>query len=168
MLHKRRGFTLLELLVVIAIIGILATVGLVTYGTAQKSARDVSRKQNLHAIQLALEQYYAANGSYPLSGGTWRGEPSAYGGYKTDYIPGLVPTYMRALPNDPRSGQSYPPCNNGSITGYLYYSDGVNYKVMAYCTPEGAMGTVSNNPYLDPVRPTYSWQVSSGDVTSVW
>lgn len=65
---KSRGFTLLELLVVIGIIGIIMALATVAYSTTQKSGRNARRKQDLVAIQNALEQYYSANSfSYPSS-----------------------------------------------------------------------------------------------------
>ncbi|MCG2691197.1 prepilin-type N-terminal cleavage/methylation domain-containing protein, partial [Microgenomates group bacterium] len=48
---KHKGFTLIELLVVIAIIGILSSVGLSTFTTAQIKGRDAKRKT--HLSQLA-------------------------------------------------------------------------------------------------------------------
>ena len=62
------GFTLLELLVVIGIIGIIMALATVAYSTTQKSGRNSRRKQDLVAIQNALEQYYAANSfAYPVT-----------------------------------------------------------------------------------------------------
>lgn len=54
---RKRGFTLIELLVVISVIGVLATVVLVSYGPAQKQARDVQRKSDLKQYQAALENF---------------------------------------------------------------------------------------------------------------
>jgi prepilin-type N-terminal cleavage/methylation domain-containing protein len=63
-----KGFSLLELLIVIAIIGILVSVGVVSYSTAQKKSRDSRRMSDVKAVQSAFEQYYADNnGSYPSS-----------------------------------------------------------------------------------------------------
>jgi prepilin-type N-terminal cleavage/methylation domain-containing protein len=64
-LKPKHGFTLIELLVVIAIIGILAAIGLANFMTAQKQARDASRRETIANIQTAFEQYYAATGGYP-------------------------------------------------------------------------------------------------------
>lgn len=62
---NRLGFTLIELLVVISIIGVLVAIGASNFITAQKQARDTSRKQTLSNIQSAFEQYYAQYASYP-------------------------------------------------------------------------------------------------------
>lgn len=63
----KHGFTLIELLVVIAIIGIVMSIGAANLITAQKQARDASRRQIIHNVQTALEQYYATSGQYPDS-----------------------------------------------------------------------------------------------------
>ncbi len=61
-----KGFTLLELLVVIGIIGVIMALATVAYSTTQKSGRNSRRKQDLVAIQSALEQYYSTNSfTYP-------------------------------------------------------------------------------------------------------
>lgn len=61
-----KGFTLLEMLVVLGIISIMISFLSVVYSRAQKSSRDARRRQDIVAIQNALEQYYAANDyTYP-------------------------------------------------------------------------------------------------------
>lgn len=61
MIFKNKGFTLLELLVVIGIIGIIMALATVAYSTTQVSGRNARRKQDMVAIQNALEQYYSQN-----------------------------------------------------------------------------------------------------------
>lgn len=64
-MKKNNGFSLLELLVVISIIGILISLGVASFSTAQKKSRDARRKADIKAMQDGFEQYYAVNnGSY--------------------------------------------------------------------------------------------------------
>jgi len=65
-MKETRGFTLIELLVVIAIIGLLATMAVVSFGGAQKKARDARRKADIRQISKALELYYDMYGAYPI------------------------------------------------------------------------------------------------------
>lgn len=127
-----KGFTLIELLVVIAVIGILASVVLASLNSARAKSRDAKRKADLTQVRSALELYMADYGAYPSSGGTWRGNCSAYGSYgttgPTGYIPNLAPTYIPVLPLDPK-----PVTTHGC---YLYNSDGIDYKFLAHQTIE--------------------------------
>ena len=66
-MSKKRGFTLIELLVVMAIMGILVTIAMANYQTAQIKARDARRKSDIGQVQKALELYYNDYGKYPVS-----------------------------------------------------------------------------------------------------
>ncbi len=58
------GFTLVELLIVIAVLGVLATIGIMTFPAAQKRARDTRRRSDLKQYQTALELYANRNNSF--------------------------------------------------------------------------------------------------------
>ncbi|MDP3794953.1 MAG: prepilin-type N-terminal cleavage/methylation domain-containing protein [bacterium] len=89
MKRANKGFTLIELLVVIAIIGILATIVLVSLGTARQRARDARRIADVRQIALALQLYHEDNGEY------------------VDALSELAPTYMKTVPTDPVGGVDY-------------------------------------------------------------
>lgn len=113
---KSRGFSLVELLVVISIIAILSTVGFTTYTQAQVVARDSRRKEDLKAIQGALESYYQVNRTYPQSGGGWW-----YSNRSQPWISGLDFHYIDNVPTDPKSNGGDPTKDNSF--GYAYWAD---------------------------------------------
>lgn len=163
--NKKSSFTLIELLVVIAIIGLLSTVVLVSLSGVRARARDTRRKADMRTIQTALEEYYNDNNAYPSTGmGYWG--VCVYGGSKTTtganaYIPGLTPNYINTLPVDPL----------GILTewsGYLYVSDGNNYKLTCHSTGPESYPSAGDLLY-DPVRPTWAWKLCSGEpACSTW
>ena len=64
-MKRERGFTLIELMIVVVIIGILAAIAIPNYMSMQARAKEGSTKSNMHAVQLAAEDYSVQNdGSY--------------------------------------------------------------------------------------------------------
>jgi type II secretion system protein G len=86
---NQKGFTIIELLVVIVIIGILVALALPQLFAAQARGRDTDRKNNLKNISQQLETYFNDNGEYPAA------------------LTGLVPDYMDAIPELPKTGDTY-------------------------------------------------------------
>jgi len=68
---NRTGFTLVELLVVITIIGILVSLLLPAVNQAREAGHNVSCKNNVKQLALALLAYHTANGKFPPSS-VWR------------------------------------------------------------------------------------------------
>lgn len=107
---RQNGFTLLELLVSISIIGVLISLGAVSYSTAQKKARDSKRQGDLRAIQNALEQYYSICGYvYPTA------MPAA--GSPITCPTGSV-IVLEAYPVDPKTASPYPSTAALSTSSY--------------------------------------------------
>lgn len=65
MRKHQEGFTIVELVIVIAVIGILSTIGIVSYLSVQRKSRDSQRETSAIIITNALEKYYDENGQYP-------------------------------------------------------------------------------------------------------
>jgi type II secretion system protein G len=110
-----RGFTLIELLVVIAILGILASVALISFRTAQARSRDAERKSDLKQISNSLELYYSDYEMYP--------DDLPWGAEFTD---GKT-IYMKVVPNDPSGGFEY-----------LYKVDSTKQKYQLYAHLENS------------------------------
>lgn len=105
----KNAFTLIEMLVVIAIIGMLAAIIIPNLNSARERSRDVTRKNDIRAIQKALELYKLDNKEYidplPSAGGAW---------VSTDGLMNIIATYMKMVPTDPL---------NTSNAAYQYYYD---------------------------------------------
>lgn len=103
---RQKGFTLLELLVVISLIGILVSVGSVSYTTAQKKSRDSRRKADMKAVQSGFEQFYADNTRYPQTSGEAGG--AMVGGLPSD--PKNSGSYVYTIQYDAVAGAAYCAC----------------------------------------------------------
>jgi len=116
---KKRAFTLFELLVSISIIGILIAVASLSYGAAQKKARDARRIEDITAVQKALEMYYSQNGFlYPNN------------------LSLLTPGLMQKVPTDPKGA--------AATCQYLYYPASGGY-CACICPEDRTLGN-SNAP----------------------
>lgn len=139
-----RAFTIIELLIVIALIGVMASLMIfaINPGTQLAKARDVERETHLYGILSAIYQYQAEHSgtlpdtdgdpdtsNFPTtatcvgnSGGCFNLANAGDVGEK------IVPVYMAALPQDPKTG------NSGNI-GYTLFVD-ANKRLVASASGE--------------------------------
>lgn len=136
----KKGFTLIELLIVISIIGILATLTLASYNSAQEKGRDGVRKSDLAQMKRALELAKAdCQGSayYPnLVGFSGASDVAAYtalGSYLSD--PDLK--YISSTPTDPK---------NAAPQQYAYTT---STPVGDFCPAADGTGTLTNWGVVD-------------------
>src|SRR5476651_1292107 len=104
-LNSARGFTLVEVMVVVVILGILAAIIVPKIMSRPEQARIVKVKQDLLAIQSALDLYKLDNGLYPT---TDQGLQALVTKPTDDPMPRSWKSggYLQALPQDPW-GQKY-------------------------------------------------------------
>ncbi|OAI49263.1 type II secretion system protein GspG [Gammaproteobacteria bacterium SCGC AG-212-F23] len=105
MLKQSQGFTLIEVMVVVVILGILAAIIVPKIMSRPEQARIVKVKQDILAIQSALDLYKLDNGVYPT---TDQGLQALVTKPSTPPIPQNWKSdgYLQQLPMDPW-GQAY-------------------------------------------------------------
>ncbi len=125
MKKKVSGFTLIEIMVVIVILGILAAVVVPRIMDNPDKARMVKAKQDIRALEGALDLYRLDNFNYPSTDQGLEalvsepsGSPEA-NNWKTG-------GYMKRLPSDPWGDeyQYLSPGVNGEVDIYTFGADG--------------------------------------------
>jgi prepilin-type N-terminal cleavage/methylation domain-containing protein len=66
--RSESGFTLIELLIVIVILGVLSGIVVFAVSGIQDRGNAAACKTDKKTVQVAVEAYYAKNGTYPAAG----------------------------------------------------------------------------------------------------
>ena len=119
-----RGFTLIEIMVVVVILGILATIIVPKIVSRPDEARIVKVKQDILAVQNALDLYKLDNGFYPS---TDQGLDALVFKPSSSPEPRNWKAYLPAVPVDPwnRPYQYLNPGQQGEIDIFTYGADGL-------------------------------------------
>lgn len=96
--NKHRGFTLVEVMVVVVIMAILAAIVVPKIMSRPEQARIVKAKQDILAIQNAMDLYRLDNGFYPS---TQQGIQALVTKPTGDPTPNNWHGYLRTSPIDP-------------------------------------------------------------------
>lgn len=126
-MQANKGFTLIEVMVVVVILGILAALVVPKIMSRPEQARMVKVKQDILAIQSALDLYKLDNAVYPS---TEQGLMALVSKPTTSPVPRNWKSdgYLQEVPQDPW-GESY-----------QYNNDGNKLKIFSY-GPKGKDGS---------------------------
>lgn len=122
-MHNQRGFSLIEIMVVVVILGILAALVVPKIISRPDEARVVKVKQDVMAIQNALELYKLDNGFYPT---TDQGIQALVHRPDSSPSPNNWQSYLKSVPKDPW-GHDYLYLNPGEhdeVDVFTYGADG--------------------------------------------
>ena len=95
---------MIELLITIAILGIISATGWVAINPLKRAgqARDAVRKSDLKQLQTALQFYFLEQRAFP-----YPGPDNLSDSGEADWIPGLVPDYIKKIPKDPKQASLF-------------------------------------------------------------
>ncbi|CDZ78400.1 General secretion pathway protein G [Legionella massiliensis] len=122
-MSKQSGFSLIEIMVVVVILGILASIVVPKIISRPDEARVVKAKQDVLAIQNALDLYKLDNGVYPS---TDQGLVALVEKPNSNPAPRDWKQYLKSLPKDPW-GRDYlylNPGEHGDVDVFTYGADG--------------------------------------------
>lgn len=120
---KQAGFSLIEIMVVVVILGILAAIVIPNFMSKPDEARKVKAKQDVLAIQNALDLYRLDNGFYPS---TDQGLQALVSKPSSSPAPKHWHQYLKTLPKDPwdRPYLYLNPGQHGEIDVFTYGPNG--------------------------------------------
>jgi len=162
--YVQRGFTLIELLVVIALIALLASIVFSSLTAAREKARVARALEELHQLDLALEQYQNDHGgNYPddvtraippgledyLPGGNWPNAPWPNTVYDWD---NWAPADLDYTPKEQVYQISIRFCTSPTVCNFPKesWASGFDYNSSAYYCISGPCRAHSTEPMNHP------------------
>jgi len=106
--NNQKGFTLIELLVVIGILAVLLAITLIAINPARQfaNANNTARRSHVTQILNAIGQYIAENKGTLPPGLSTSMAATKFDNNITGLCAALMPTYIPALPTDPKLNTS--------------------------------------------------------------
>ncbi len=122
-MRLQKGFSLIEIMVVVVILGTLASIVVPKIISRPDEARVVKAKQDVLAIQNALDLYKLDNGFYP---GTDQGLLALVEKPTSSPTPPNWKQYLKSLPKDPwsRDYLYLNPGEHSEVDVFTYGADG--------------------------------------------
>jgi general secretion pathway protein G len=140
-MKRKLGFTLIEILIAVTIIAILTAIGIVSYSSVNRRARDAKRKSDMEQVRSALEIYRNDFGVYP-------GSAEGFVALTTLGQDILVPLYLPAIPMDPKSTTASPIPYWYSPVGYV---GATNFYAYCLCAEvENTQEAINGCPVITP------------------
>jgi prepilin-type N-terminal cleavage/methylation domain-containing protein len=146
---KITGFTIVELVVVIAVIGLLATIGTISYRSMQDKTNFSILNNDLKSMKAGIERYYAKNGSYPSTADVWKFR--ARDG--NEFIPGLYPNFHSSPLPDVMTGSK----TTNTQNTYAYRSNGAYYRLIRFAPIPASELSLVPSELISPSCSTDRW-----------
>jgi general secretion pathway protein G len=144
-LRPQSGFTLLEMMMVALILVLLFIITSMSWRQQMEKARDARKKDHLHKLSLAFEQYFADYNHYPPADIL-----DTCGG-------GQLKPYLDSVPCDPTTGRPYCYIEDPENPG-----NGQNYRILTPLKAAKDPVIAQNNCHTDSYC---GWEAECADPT---